>query len=197
MQVKVPCVCLEAFAKDADHVALRHCSDSLHHAWTHHTCCAFAITCIYAIACLALALALVNILVVGIRTPVLNRSWHLQAFRHLYVLASEPRCVDAVDVHTHERVYVPLQIRLRPGTSPGQAPPGPPTLGAGGRIRHEDLLDMGRPTWYPVCSAPPFVSHNIPCLHERGYRKCFYAALDSNGVADKWPLKSMGKHTCC
>ena len=36
----------------------------------------------------------------------------LQAFRHLHVLASEPRCLDAVDVDTRESVYVPLQIRL-------------------------------------------------------------------------------------
>ena len=65
-----------------------------------------------------------------------------QAFRHLYVLASEPRCVDAIDVHTHESVYVPLSIRSRPLSSP-LARPANPSPGTGVRIRHEDLLDMG------------------------------------------------------
>ena len=112
---------------------------------------------------------MVTILFVSIRTPGLTQAWRMQAFRHLYVLASEPRCVDAVDVHTNERVYVPLHIRLRPGNSPGQAPPGPPTHSAGRRIRHEDLLNMGRPTWYSVCSAPSLVSHNLPCLLGKGF----------------------------
>ncbi|WIA14045.1 hypothetical protein OEZ85_002600 [Tetradesmus obliquus] len=35
---------------------------------------------------------------------------HLQAFRHLYVLAAEPRCLQAVDVHSRQQVVVPLQI---------------------------------------------------------------------------------------
>lgn len=64
-----------------------------------------------------------------------------QAFRHLYVLASEPRCIDAVDVHTHESVYVPLTIRSRPPGNPG--PLAVPTPGTGTRIRHADLLEMG------------------------------------------------------
>jgi anaphase-promoting complex subunit 1 len=35
-----------------------------------------------------------------------------QAFRHLYVLATEARCVEAVDVDTWEPVYVPLHISV-------------------------------------------------------------------------------------
>jgi anaphase-promoting complex subunit 1 len=35
-----------------------------------------------------------------------------QAFRHLYVLATEARCVEAVDVDTWEPVYVPLHITV-------------------------------------------------------------------------------------
>ncbi|GAB4821235.1 hypothetical protein N2152v2_008281 [Parachlorella kessleri] len=46
---------------------------------------------------------------------------HLQAFRHLYALAAQPRSVDAVDVDTHQPVYVPLDITLAP---PPAQPPG-------------------------------------------------------------------------
>jgi len=70
-----------------------------------------------------------------------------QAFRHLYVLASEPRCIDAIDVHTHESVYVPLTIRSRPSGSPG--PLAMPTPGTGTRIRHADLLEMGALKAFP------------------------------------------------
>lgn len=34
----------------------------------------------------------------------------VQAFRHLYVLAAEPRCLQAVDVHSRRQVVVPLEI---------------------------------------------------------------------------------------
>ena len=53
----------------------------------------------------------------------------LQAFRHLYVLAAEPRSIEAIDVDSRESVHVPLNITL---ASPGQvrppspAPPPPP-----------------------------------------------------------------------
>lgn len=45
-----------------------------------------------------------------------NRS-HLQALRHLYVLATEPRCVQAVDVDTWQSVYCPIEVceRETPG----------------------------------------------------------------------------------
>ena len=38
--------------------------------------------------------------------------YHLQAFRHLYVLAAEARCVDAVDVDTGHAALVPLRVAL-------------------------------------------------------------------------------------
>ena len=60
-----------------------------------------------------------------------NRS-HLQALRHLYVLATEPRCVEAVDVDTWQSVYCPIKIRERgagprstPDPGPGEAESGP------------------------------------------------------------------------
>jgi hypothetical protein len=34
----------------------------------------------------------------------------VQAFRHLYVLAAESRCLQAVDVHSRQQVVVPLDI---------------------------------------------------------------------------------------
>ena len=34
----------------------------------------------------------------------------LQALRHLYVLATEPRCVEAIDVDSRQSVYVPLSV---------------------------------------------------------------------------------------
>lgn len=45
-----------------------------------------------------------------------------QVFRHLYVLAAQPRSVDAIDVDTKQAVYVPLQIELAsPSPAPGAA----------------------------------------------------------------------------
>jgi anaphase-promoting complex subunit 1 len=38
---------------------------------------------------------------------------HLQAFRHLYVLATEKRCLQTVDVDTGLPVYVPIEMTLK------------------------------------------------------------------------------------
>ncbi|KAB5526420.1 putative APC1 protein [Coniochaeta sp. 2T2.1] len=46
-----------------------------------------------------------------------NRS-HLQAFRHFWVLATEPRCLVTKDVVTGQPVSVPIIVRLKPSTSP-------------------------------------------------------------------------------
>ncbi len=40
-----------------------------------------------------------------------DNRYHLQAFRHLYVLAIEPRCIEARDVDTG----MPCYVSLRPG----------------------------------------------------------------------------------
>ena len=42
-----------------------------------------------------------------------DNRYHLQAFRHLYVLAVEPRCLDAIDVDTNAVCHVPIRDRLR------------------------------------------------------------------------------------
>ncbi|KAI0150841.1 hypothetical protein GGR57DRAFT_184590 [Xylariaceae sp. FL1272] len=44
-----------------------------------------------------------------------NKS-HLQAFRHFWVLATDPRCLVTKDVATHAPVSVPISIRLRTST---------------------------------------------------------------------------------
>ena len=43
----------------------------------------------------------------------------MQAFRHLYALAAEPRCLEAVDIDTRRSVSVPVRITLDP-TAVGQ-----------------------------------------------------------------------------
>ena len=51
-------------------------------------------------------------------TSILDNKSHLQAFRHFWVLATEPRCVVARDVETNLPVSLPLQIKLRPKRNP-------------------------------------------------------------------------------
>lgn len=42
-----------------------------------------------------------------------DNRFHLQAFRHLYVLASEPRLLLSKDVDTNEFCYVPIEVTLK------------------------------------------------------------------------------------
>ena len=42
-----------------------------------------------------------------------DNRFHLQAFRHLYVLAAEPRLLLPRDVDTNEFCYVPIEIKLK------------------------------------------------------------------------------------
>jgi len=48
-----------------------------------------------------------------------DNRYHLQAYRHLYVLAVEPRCLSARDVDTMRPVYVPVDVYIRPQTKEG------------------------------------------------------------------------------
>ncbi len=41
-----------------------------------------------------------------------------QAFRHLYVLAAVPRCLEAVDVSTGQSVQLPLRVTLQVNRKP-------------------------------------------------------------------------------
>lgn len=44
---------------------------------------------------------------------MLNVLHFLQAFRHLYVLATEPRYVEAIEVDSRASVYVPLSVTMQ------------------------------------------------------------------------------------
>ena len=47
---------------------------------------------------------------------VLDNKSHLQAFRHLWVLAAEPRCLVPRDVESHRPVSIPISLTMRNGT---------------------------------------------------------------------------------
>src|SRR5260370_16578596 len=56
-----------------------------------------------------------------------NKSY-LQALRHLWVLAVEPRCLIARDVDTKEIVYLPVKIKVKEGSNVEMAQLISPTL---------------------------------------------------------------------
>ena len=56
-----------------------------------------------------------------------NKSF-LQALRHLWVLAAEPRCLIARDVDTNEIVYLPVKITMEEGDETGTTQLISPTL---------------------------------------------------------------------
>ena len=53
-------------------------------------------------------------------SPACNR-FHLQAFRHLWALAIEPRCLVAKDIDSGRPVYIPLKFRVKEEGEAGQA----------------------------------------------------------------------------
>jgi anaphase-promoting complex subunit 1 len=59
--------------------------------------------------------------------PSDNKSY-LQALRHLWVLAVEPRCLIARDVDTREVVYLPVKITMKEGSAIGTTQLISPTL---------------------------------------------------------------------
>lgn len=50
-------------------------------------------------------------------TSVLDNKCHLQAFRHLWVLAAEPRCLIARDVDTRRPITIPVSLHMKDGTT--------------------------------------------------------------------------------
>jgi anaphase-promoting complex subunit 1 len=50
-------------------------------------------------------------------TSVLDNKCHLQAFRHLWVLAAEPRCLIARDVDTRRPISIPVSLHMKDGTT--------------------------------------------------------------------------------
>ncbi|CAM9600363.1 unnamed protein product, partial [Discosporangium mesarthrocarpum] len=69
-----------------------------------------------------------------------DNQYHLQALRHLYVLAVQRRGVDAVDVDTGESVYVPLKIITGPSHHPSKP-------GSGGRKGAPGQAAAARSLW--------------------------------------------------
>lgn len=50
-------------------------------------------------------------------TSVLDNKCHLQAFRHLWVLAAEPRCLITRDVDTRRPISIPVSLHMKDGTT--------------------------------------------------------------------------------
>jgi anaphase-promoting complex subunit 1 len=66
----------------------RRCGVRAPHPWPRRTCC--AVLCCAVLCCAGLCCA--------------------QAFRHLYALAAEPRCLEALDVHSRRQVVAPVHV---------------------------------------------------------------------------------------
>ncbi|KAL8779196.1 MAG: hypothetical protein Q9194_001577 [Teloschistes cf. exilis] len=56
-------------------------------------------------------------------TSVLDNQSHLQAFRHFWVLAAEPRCLVIRDLDTQRPLSLPLTVKLRNGLSTSMTSP--------------------------------------------------------------------------
>jgi len=83
-----------------------------------------------------------------------DNQYHLQALRHLYVLAAEERCIDAFDIDSRSPCFLPIQVKLRANAlqfaASGGAPKGngrQPSFDA----TQETTVDMVTP-----CLLPPF-----------------------------------------
>ena len=48
-------------------------------------------------------------------TNTTDNRYHMQALRHMYVLALDPRCLEVVDVDTNEVVPAPLVLEMKRG----------------------------------------------------------------------------------
>jgi hypothetical protein len=58
-------------------------------------------------------------------------AWPLQALRHFYVLAANPRIMRAIDVHVRQPVYVPVSLTVAPdGSSSAPVATGGPDAAA-------------------------------------------------------------------
>lgn len=62
-----------------------------------------------------------------------DNQYHLQALRHMYVLATQRRGIDAVDVDTGEKLFVPLTVSL--------CPPDNSNTAAGSAVSEQNAAD--------------------------------------------------------
>ncbi|KAL0039031.1 hypothetical protein WJX77_005730 [Trebouxia sp. C0004] len=88
---------------------------------------------------------------------------HLQAFRHLYVLAVEPRSIEAIDVDSRASVFVPLKVTLG---SASQVPnvASNELLAADPIYADRDGTAHSTGSGEGVTPAGPFFSRPAPCL---------------------------------
>ncbi|MCJ1477120.1 Anaphase-promoting complex subunit 1 [Lambiella insularis] len=104
-------------------------------------------------------------------TTVLDNKSHLQAFRHFWVLAAEPRCLVIRDADTHRPLPLPIVITLRSGVEmSATAPCLLPELNSIARISSDDpkywrvTVDfMGNPAHLPA-----FKRHQSMYVRRRG-----------------------------
>ncbi len=75
-----------------------------------------------------------------------------QAFRHLYVLATQPSCTEAVDVSSRSLVYAPLRVTL--------APPNPSA-----HLQAKQLDVVGPATHPPPLPLQVLLSSSSSSLH--------------------------------
>ncbi|CAD7696275.1 unnamed protein product [Ostreobium quekettii] len=119
---------------------------------------------------LAVAMLLISLFPKFPQNPMDQRC-HLQAFRHLYVLATEPRCMEAIDVETREAVYVPIKVTLNPkhfrsSKSPpssslhfGVQPSSPSTSNEAGPVDDPMAIEQDRPDVWDLS-----FERMMPCL---------------------------------
>ena len=80
-------------------------------------------------------------------SPGDNRAYP-QAFRHLWALAVEPRCLIARDIETRETVYLPVKVRLRDGDQVRQQNLISPTLIA--PFESIISIEVDSPRYWPI-----------------------------------------------
>ncbi|GAB0495351.1 hypothetical protein MMPV_006651 [Pyropia vietnamensis] len=80
---------------------------------------------------------------------------HLQAWRHLYVLAAVPRCVEAVDVDTGRAVAVPLAVGVRSRALRGVGAEGNPVANDGTGGSDDGTLVISTPLTAPCLLPEP------------------------------------------
>ena len=80
-------------------------------------------------------------------SPGDNRAYP-QAFRHLWALAVEPRCLTAKDVETRETIYLPVKVSLREGGQIRQQSLISPTLIA--PLDSIISIEVDSPRYWPI-----------------------------------------------
>ena len=104
-------------------------------------------------------------------TAVLDNKCHLQAFRHLWALAAEPRCLVVRTADAHQPITLPVTITLRTGESMHSiAPCLLPELGCVASVGSRDptvwpiVLDLAHNPLHRVA----FSQHQSLFVHYRG-----------------------------